>query len=163
VVDSDDYSRTNIRPPTKATIAMIASRSTTRPARTKRPIEMRSVPNTSRSCVTVEAHAAWVRAQSPCRARDARFSPERIGEALEVRAQLVALCCVSDPRLAWVDLLDAAERSGSSGRGLTPHAAGYQRVLQQLLERLARGLDAGEGPELDGERRLVDQVHRIAP
>ena len=57
-------------------------------------------------------------------------------EALEVRAQLVALCCVSDPRLAWVDLLDAAERSGSDGRGLTPHAAGYQRVLQQLLARL---------------------------
>jgi hypothetical protein len=91
------------------------------------------------------------------------FSPERIAEALEERAQLVALCCVSDPRLAWVDLLDAAERTSAGARGPTPHAAGYQRVLQRLLERLSRELDAGEWPELDGQRRLIDQLHRIAP
>lgn len=86
------------------------------------------------------------------------FQPGRIAEALEERAQLVALCCAPDPRLAWVDLLDAVERSGPS---ITPHAAGYRRVLERLLARMSRELDEGEWPELDGERRLVDQLHRV--
>jgi len=86
------------------------------------------------------------------------FSPERIAEALEERAQLVALACTPDSRLAWIDVLDAAERSGPS---ITPHAAGYRRVLERLLARLSNELDAGEWPELDGQRRLVDQLHRL--
>ncbi|MEZ6013563.1 MAG: hypothetical protein R3F49_00485 [Planctomycetota bacterium] len=91
-----------------------------------------------------------------------RFAPTAIAEALEERAQLVALACVPDPRLAWVDLLDAAERT-DAGSAITPHAAGYRRLLGRLLERLSHELDTGDWPELDPERRLVDQLHRIAP
>lgn len=91
------------------------------------------------------------------------FSPERIAEALEERAQLVALCCVPDPRLAWIDLLDAAERGGESRGAVTPHAAGYRRLLGRLLARLTREADAGEWPELDPTRRWIDQLHRLDP
>ncbi len=92
------------------------------------------------------------------------FAPERIAEALEERAQLVALCCAEDPRLAWIDVLDAAERAATDvGRAVTPHAAGYRRVLQRLLLRLGGEADAGLWPELDPRVRWIDQLHRVDP
>ncbi|QDV07008.1 hypothetical protein Poly30_25270 [Planctomycetes bacterium Poly30] len=91
------------------------------------------------------------------------FKGGRIGQALEERAQLVALAECDDPRLAWIDLLDAAENAG--GGSVTPHAAAYRRLLGDLLERLEDEFRTGDwsGVELDPSMRWIDQLHRIPP
>ena len=88
------------------------------------------------------------------------FRSGRIAEALEERAQLVALCDAADPRLAWVDLLDAAENSGGGG---TPHAAAYRRVLKRLMERLDDEYEDGDwlSDGLNPGERWIDQLHRL--
>jgi hypothetical protein len=80
---------------------------------------------------------------------------------LEERAQLVALCACDDPRLAWIDLLDAAENAG--GGAVTPHAAAYRLLLGDLLERLDSEVRRGTwvGVDLDPTMRWIDQLHRI--
>lgn len=89
------------------------------------------------------------------------FKGGRIGQALEERAQLVALCACDDPRLAWIDLLDAAENAG--GGAVTPHAAAYRLLLGDLLERLDSEVRRGTwvGVDLDPTMRWIDQLHRI--
>lgn len=95
------------------------------------------------------------------------FSGARIARALEARAQLVALCVVDDVRLAWVDLLDAAESAsgtgGAGGGGVTPHGRAYRGLLRDLLQRLDREWDAGgwRDSDLDPERRWIDQLHKL--
>ena len=91
------------------------------------------------------------------------FSGQRIAEALEERAQLVAICACEDPRLALVDLLDAAE--DGVGASVTPHASAYRRVLARLLARLEAEFTSGEwqGSVLDPDLRWIDQLHRLDP
>lgn len=92
------------------------------------------------------------------------FSGARISRALEERAQLVALCDVEDVRLAWIDLLDAAETGGGGG-AITPHGKAYRRLLQGLIDRLdAEWEDGGwRDQDISPTRRWIDQLHRIEP
>ncbi|MBK7644289.1 MAG: hypothetical protein IPJ19_14805 [Planctomycetes bacterium] len=94
---------------------------------------------------------------------DCGGSPQRVMEMLEYRAQLIALCDAQDPRLPLAQVLDAAE--GDLGSSLTPHAAGYARVLADLLGVLDRELvrDAAAYPQLDPARTLAQQMHRLGP
>lgn len=93
---------------------------------------------------------------------DCGFSPERVGEALEYRAQLVALCDAPDPRIPLAQTLDAFEDGPSR---LTAHASGYARLLEDLLrvfdERLLTG--AHELSNIDRGYTLVHQLHHLAP
>lgn len=88
------------------------------------------------------------------------FAPQRIQEMLEYRAQLTALCDVPDTRVPLAQMLDAAE-GGSNG--ITPHAAGYAKLLEDFLGVLDAELtrDAARFPALDGERTLVHQLHKL--
>lgn len=92
---------------------------------------------------------------------DAGFSPVRLMRRLEYRAQLVALCASPDPRLALVEMLDAAE----NGTDITPHAAGYRRLLGDLVDRLDEELQDGTLPAgtLVPGRTLVHQLHALDP
>lgn len=89
------------------------------------------------------------------------FSPTRIAQRLEYRAQLIAICEVEDPRVPLSEVLRAVEIGGE----LTPHAAGYRMLLQDLLKWLDRELTRHPEawPELDVNHRLVHQLHWIAP
>jgi len=90
------------------------------------------------------------------------FSGGRISEALEERAQLVALAVLEDPRLLWVDLLDAAERN--LGGGGAPHGAAYRRLLGRLLGRLQAESGAGGWSSVPGAgARWIDRLHLIEP
>jgi hypothetical protein len=90
------------------------------------------------------------------------FSGDRISEALEERAQLVALAVLEDPRPLWVDLLDAAERN--LGGGGAPHGAAYRRLLGRLLGRLQAESDAGDWTSVPGAgARWIDRLHLIGP
>ncbi len=90
------------------------------------------------------------------------FSGGRISQALEERAQLVALAVLEDPRLMWIDLLDAAGRN--LGGGGAPHGAAYRRLLGRLVKRMhAESLEGGWS-ELPGVgARWVDRLHLVAP
>ncbi|MBL8857240.1 MAG: hypothetical protein JNL28_01870 [Planctomycetes bacterium] len=90
------------------------------------------------------------------------FSPQRVGEELEYRAQLIALCDTPDPRIALAQVLDAAE---SGATNLTPHGAGYRRLLADLLRHLDQAVAEApaEFPTIDGRRTLVHQLHRLPP
>lgn len=91
----------------------------------------------------------------------AGLSPQAVQLRLEYRAQLVALASAPEPRLALVDLLDAAEIGGT----ITPHAAAYTRLLEGLLTWLKSELEAHPEawPQLDIEGRLAHQLHRLGP
>lgn len=86
------------------------------------------------------------------------FSPQRVQEMLEYRAQLTALCDAADPRIPLAQVLDAAESVAGS---ITPHAAGYARLLDDLLGVLDDAIerDASAYPALDRGRTLVHQLH----
>jgi len=94
---------------------------------------------------------------------DCGASPQRVMEQLEYRAQLIALCDAPDARVPLAQVLEAAE--GSSGAGLTPHAAAYERLLRDLLVALDTQLerDLRSFPTLDRERTLAQQLHRLGP
>ncbi|MFN0241672.1 MAG: hypothetical protein ACKVWV_02160 [Planctomycetota bacterium] len=91
---------------------------------------------------------------------DCGFSPNGIMQALEYRAQLVALCDAPDPRVALAQVLETAELGGG---GLTPHAGGYALLLGDLLELLEARLDADPRalPEIDRTRTRVHQLHHL--
>lgn len=88
------------------------------------------------------------------------FSPQRIQEMLEYRAQLTALCDVADPRIPLAQVLDSADATAGA---ITPHAAGYARMLDDLLAVLDGALarDPKAYPEIDRERTLVHQLHAL--
>lgn len=88
------------------------------------------------------------------------FAPQRIQEMLEYRAQLTALCDAPDARVPLAQVLDAAE---GGGNGITPHAAGYVKLLEDFLGVLDTALtrDPARFPALDGERTLVHQLHKL--
>jgi hypothetical protein len=90
------------------------------------------------------------------------FDGQGLARALEARAQLVALCEAEDVRLAWIDILDAAEGAAS---GVTPHARAYRGLLQDLIDRLDAEVRSGlwNDAGLDPEGRWIDQLHRIDP
>jgi len=89
------------------------------------------------------------------------FSPRAVSQRLEYRAQLVALCESPDPRIALIEILAATE----GGAGPTPHAAAYADLLQDYLVLFDRDLAKRpeRWPDIDPERRLLHQLHRIAP
>lgn len=90
------------------------------------------------------------------------FSGARIAEALEERAQLVALAVMEDPRLMWVDLLDAAGRN--FGAGGAPHGAAYRRLLGRLVDRMQAESEAGGWADLPGAgSRWIDRLHLASP
>jgi tetratricopeptide (TPR) repeat protein len=91
-----------------------------------------------------------------------QFSPQRITEELEYRAQLVCLCAAPDPRIPLAQLLDAAE--GGTNSSLTPHSAGYKRLLDDLLRVLDEGSASEPSvfPTLDRSLTLAHQFHRLS-
>ncbi|MBI5364557.1 MAG: hypothetical protein HZA53_15375, partial [Planctomycetes bacterium] len=86
------------------------------------------------------------------------FSPARIQEELEYRAQLTALAEVPEPRIPLAQILDAAE-SGSNG--VTPHASAYARLLDDLLQVLDEAIEREPGrfATIDRDRTLAHQLH----
>jgi len=87
------------------------------------------------------------------------FSPQRVQEELEFRAQLTALAASPDPRVPLAQVLDGVE----GGLGATPHASGYARLLHEYLQVLDRAVQRGEFPAIARDRTLVHQLHRLAP
>jgi hypothetical protein len=90
------------------------------------------------------------------------FSPTKVAEQLEYRAELVALADSPDPRVPLAQVLDAAD---GGGRGPTAHAAGYEELLEDLLGLLDEGVvkDPTRWPRIDAGRTLVQQLHRLTP
>ena len=90
------------------------------------------------------------------------FSPRRVAERLEYRAQLTALCAAPDPRLGWVDVLGAGE---GELQGVTAHADAYRRLLADLVRTLDQMqlADPGRFPELDPRHVLAHQLHLLPP
>ncbi|MDZ4771968.1 MAG: hypothetical protein SGI72_02420 [Planctomycetota bacterium] len=90
------------------------------------------------------------------------FSPQRVNEELEYRAQLIALCASPDPRIALAQVIDAAE--GTTSSSLTPHSAGYKRLLDDLLIVLDEQIrvDPPAVPSIDPARTLAHQCHRLS-
>lgn len=93
------------------------------------------------------------------------LSARAVQRRLEYRAQLTALGELPDPRLALVELLDAAEAGEEGVLGGLPHGEAYTELLADLLECLDEDLerDPGRWPSLDPERTLLHQLHALAP
>ena len=89
------------------------------------------------------------------------FSPHGVQKRLEYRAQLLAMCEVTDPRLPLSDVLAAAEGGGS----VTPHASAYADLLEDLLLYLDRLLESEPElwTEIDPAHTLVHQLHWLGP
>lgn len=89
------------------------------------------------------------------------FTPNGVQRQLEYRAQLSALCEVSDPRLPLSDILRASEGGGS----VTPHASAYADLLDDLLLYLDRSFerDPDSWPELDPGFTFAHQMHWLGP
>jgi hypothetical protein len=87
---------------------------------------------------------------------DCFFSPVRVGEELEYRAQLTCIAEAADPRIPLAQVLDSVE-AGSSG--ITPHAGGYARLLTDFLRVIDQ--DVAGYPELDRGSTLAHQLHRL--
>ncbi|MEO0650776.1 MAG: hypothetical protein AAFZ65_08860, partial [Planctomycetota bacterium] len=81
---------------------------------------------------------------------------------VEYRAQAVALASVSEPRLALMEILDAAE---VDTRVLTVHARAYRKLLEDFLVALDAALadDPAGFPTLDPRAYLVHQLHLLGP
>jgi hypothetical protein len=90
------------------------------------------------------------------------FSASAIQQRLEYRAQLVALCSISDPRLALVDLLEAAEARSDGG---LEHGPAYRELLADVLAELDADLQGRpeSWPRLSAEHTLLHQLHRLGP
>jgi hypothetical protein len=89
------------------------------------------------------------------------LSGEGISRRLEYRAQLVALCCVSDPRVPLVSVLRSAEGGASD---VTPHGDAYRELLVDLVALLDAELEREPSAwlEISPERVLVQQFHRLS-
>ena len=85
------------------------------------------------------------------------FSPRRIEEWLEMRAQCIALARARNPYL----VLGASVGQLGGGRTITPHGGGYQELLTRLVEVLDDSPD--DFPELDRSCVLVQQLDRLSP
>ena len=85
----------------------------------------------------------------------AGFSPRRLQEELELRAELVAWCSALDARIAVAKTLSDAESGGRA----TPHADAYRRLVQALLDLLQERPDLAPG--LDRGAPYVLQLHRL--
>jgi hypothetical protein len=84
------------------------------------------------------------------------FSPRRIEEWLEMRAECVALARARNPHL----VLGACVGQQAGSSTLTPHGGGYQELLERLVEKLD---DAPEDfPELDRTKVLVQQLDLLS-
>jgi hypothetical protein len=90
---------------------------------------------------------------------DCGFSPRRVQEELEYRAQLTAIAAVADPRVPLAQVLDGVE----GGTSVTPHAAGYARLLDDLVAMLDDEMERGAFPSLARDRTLVHQLHHLTP
>lgn len=95
-------------------------------------------------------------------ALDNGFSARAIQQRLEYRAQLVALCSIPDPRLALVDLLEAAAATQDSGLG---HGPAYRDLLSDLIAELDGRLlqDPSRYPRLSLDHSLMHQLHLVSP
>lgn len=89
---------------------------------------------------------------------NAGFSPLRVQEDLEYRAQLTALASIADPRVALAQILDGVQ----GGFGATPHAAGYVRLLDDFLLLLDGEVQRGGFPQIASDRTLVHQLHALS-
>ncbi len=88
---------------------------------------------------------------------NAGFSPQRVQEDLEYRAQLTALASIADPRVALAQILDGVQ----GGFGATPHAAGYARLLDDFLLLLDGEVQRGAFPQIAPDRTLAHQLHAL--
>lgn len=83
------------------------------------------------------------------------FSPRRIEEWLELRAQCAALATARNP---WFVLADCAAALGG-GDGLTPHGEGYRELLARLVALVDAAPD--DFPQLDRGAVLLQQLDRL--
>jgi hypothetical protein len=92
---------------------------------------------------------------------DNGFSPAAVQEHLEYRAQLTALCAVTEPRIAFADVVQSSEVADD---GPLPHARAYRVLLADLLEVLDLELqrDPASWPRLEAGRTLMHQLHRLS-
>jgi hypothetical protein len=92
---------------------------------------------------------------------DCGFSPKKVTEMLEYRAQLTCLCDAPDPRVPLAQVLDAAEQGPS---GITPHGSGYTLLLSDLLDVFDEELahDPKEFPQIDPGFTLAHQLHSLS-
>jgi hypothetical protein len=91
---------------------------------------------------------------------DCGFSPASVSEALEYRAQLVALCDSPDPRVPLAQVLDSVEDGPS---GVTSHASGYASLLEDLLGVLDHRVrtDPQAAAIVDPGYTLAHQLHHV--
>jgi hypothetical protein len=82
-------------------------------------------------------------------------TPRSIAGALEYRAELVALCCANEPRLALADCLMSAD---SEGRVL-PHGEAYHELLLGFLDVLR---EDRASPRIDERHYLMYQLHLLS-
>lgn len=83
----------------------------------------------------------------------AGLTPRAIAQELEYRAQLVALCSASEPRLVLADCLGAADDT----LGVLPHGDAYRALVLDLMGRAAADLERLSA--LDPDHYLVHQLH----
>ncbi|MDP6409131.1 MAG: hypothetical protein QGI46_07130 [Planctomycetota bacterium] len=90
------------------------------------------------------------------------LTPRALQRRLELRAELVALCSVEDPRLPLADVLAAAE---GGVYGPLPHGEAYRELLADFLRELdeRRERDPAAWSALDPSRTLVHQLHHLGP
>ncbi|MFT5150546.1 MAG: hypothetical protein ACI841_000528 [Planctomycetota bacterium] len=79
---------------------------------------------------------------------------------LEYRAELIALCEVSEPRIVLAQILSARESGFSS---VTPHGAAYVHLLDDFVVELDHACadQPDQFASIDRERLLVQQLHRL--
>ncbi len=96
---------------------------------------------------------------------DCGFSATAVQRRLEYRAQLNALCELSDPRLSLAEVLDAVDRADPDSLGGLPHGEAYTELVIDLLALLDHEVE--RHPErwtsLDPDRTLLHQLHLLEP
>jgi hypothetical protein len=88
---------------------------------------------------------------------DCGFSPASVSEALEYRAQLVALCEAAEPRLVLAECLAAADAESA---GNLAHGEAYRELVGDLIAAAAD--DLARFPALDAEHYLLYQLHCLS-
>ena len=85
------------------------------------------------------------------------FSFLRVLAYTERNAELTALVHAESPRL----VLGATTRFLETGFDRSPHALGYRRIIERLVEEIERHPEAY--PEIDTTTRIVDQLTELPP